>query len=62
MADALSRKTQHSLNTIVITHMSLLKEFDSMGIQLVLHGQASVQLSALTLQPSIVEKEVTSHT
>jgi len=52
----LSRKTQHNLNTIVITHMSLLKELKSMGVQLMSHVQASVQLSALTLQPSIVEE------
>ena len=49
MADALSKKTQHSLNTVVITDMSLLKELKSMGIKLVSQGKASVQLSALTL-------------
>jgi len=36
--------------------MSLLKEYESMGVQLVSRKQASVQLSALTLQPSIAEK------
>ena len=55
-ADASSRKTQHSLNTIVITQMSLLKELQSMGVQLISHGQASLQLSALTLQPFVVEE------
>jgi len=33
-----------------------LKEFEDLGIQLVSHGQAYVQLSALALQPSIVEE------
>ena len=56
LADALSRKVQHSPNTVVITQLSLLKEHEDLGIQLVSHGQAPVQLSALTLQPSIVEK------
>ena len=44
MGDALSRKTQHSLNTIVIIQMSLLKVLENFGVQLMSHGQASVQL------------------
>jgi len=56
VADVLSRKAQHSLNTVVITQLSLLRELEDLGIQLVSHGQASVQLSALALQPSIVEE------
>ena len=47
---------QHSPNTVVITQLSLLKELEDLGIQLVSHGQTHVQLSALTLQPSIVEE------
>ena len=54
IADALSRKAQHSLNTMVITQLSLLRELEDLGIQLVFHVQAHVQLSALTLQPSIM--------
>jgi len=56
IADALSRKAQHSSNTMVITQLSLLRELEDLGIQLVSHGQANVQLSTLTLQPSIVEE------
>ena len=56
VADALSRKAQHSSNTVVITQLSLLKGLEDLGIQLVSHGQAHVQLSTLTLQPSIVEE------
>jgi len=41
---------------MVITQLSLLKELDDLGIQLVSQGQAHAQLSALTLQPSIVEE------
>ena len=52
----LSRKAQHSSNTLVITHLSLLRELEKLGIQLVSYGQSNVQLSALTLQPSIVEE------
>jgi len=33
-----------------------LKELEDLGLQLASRGRAHVQLSALTLQPSIVEK------
>ena len=56
LTDAVSRKAQHSLNTVVITQLSILIELEDLGIQLVSHGQENVQLSALTLQPSIVEE------
>jgi len=56
VVDALHRKTQNSLSTVVITKMSLLKELEHLGVQLVSHGQASVQLSAQTLQSSIVDE------
>ena len=56
MADALSRKAQHSPSTMVITQLSLLRELKDLGIQLVSHGQAHVQLLALTLKPSMVEE------
>jgi len=49
VADALSRKTQHNLNIIVITQLNLLRELEDLGIQLVPHGQARVQLSSLSL-------------
>jgi len=41
---------------VVITQLSLLRELENLGIQLVSHGEANVQLSTLTLQPSIVEE------
>ena len=66
VADALNRKAQHSLNTVVITQLSLLRETgdllsllretEDLGVQLVQRGQAIVQLLALTLQPSIVNQ------
>ena len=45
--DVLSRKTQYSSNTVGITQLTLLRELEDLGIQLVLHGQAHVQLLAL---------------
>ena len=55
-ADALSRKMQNSLNIVVIIQIFLPKELESMGIQLVSHGKTDVQLSALTLLPSLVDE------
>ena len=56
MADALIMKAQHSLNTVVITQMSLLKEPENLGVQLVSLRQASLELSSMTLQPFIVDE------
>jgi len=56
VADALSRKAQHSSNTMVITQLNLLRELEDFGIQLVSHGQTNTQLSALTVQSSLVEE------
>jgi len=56
VADALSRKTQYSSNTVVITQLNLLRELVEFGIQLVSHGQTNAQLSALTIQSSLVEE------
>jgi len=49
VADALSRKVQHSSNTVLITHLSLLRELEDLRIQLVSYGQAHAQLSAPVL-------------
>jgi len=49
VADALSRKTQSSLNTAVITQLNLLRELEDLVIQLVSHTKVSFQLLALTL-------------
>jgi len=49
VVDALSKKTRHMLDTIVVTQLSLLKELKNLGVQLASHGQTSAQLSGLTL-------------
>ena len=41
---------------MVNTQLSLLREWEDLGIQLVSHGYENVQVSAFTLQPSIVEE------
>jgi len=38
MVDAQSRKVQHSLNTIAITQLNLLRELEDLGGKLVSHG------------------------
>jgi len=45
MADALTKKAQHSLNTVVITQLNLLRGLDNLGVQLVSHGQASKNIN-----------------
>ena len=56
VVDVLSRTAQHSSNTVVITQLSLLRELEDLGIQIVSHGQINVQLSVLTVQPSIAKE------
>ena len=56
VADALSRKAQHSSNTVMITQLNLLRELEDFGIQLVSHGQTRARLSVLTIQPSLEEE------
>ena len=51
-----SRKAQHSSNTVVITQLNLLRELEEFRIQLLSHGQTNPQLSALTIQSSLVEE------
>ena len=41
MADIVCKNAKHSLNTIVITQLSLLREHENLDVQLVSHGQAS---------------------
>jgi len=48
-ADALNRKAQHTLNTVVTAQLNLLKELEDLGIQLVSHMKENVQMLALTL-------------
>ena len=56
MVDALNRRTQHTLNTVVDTQLNLLIEIEDFNIQLASHSNVSVQLMALTLQPSLMEE------
>jgi len=53
VVDALNKEAQHTLVTIVITQLNLLRELEDLDIQVVSHRKANVQLPALTLQPSI---------
>ena len=55
-ADALNRKAQHTLNTVVNTQLNLFRELDDFDIQLASHRKANVQLLALTLKPSLMEE------
>ena len=60
VADALSRKAQHSLNTVIIMQPRVLEELERLGVELVSHGSTHALLFALELQPSLLE-EIKSH-
>jgi len=54
--DALSRKTQHNLNTIVITQPHILRDLECLGVELVSHGRTNALLSVLEVQSSSIEE------
>jgi len=56
VADALSRKVRHSLNTIIIMQPRMLEVLERMGVELVSHGSTRTLLSALEVQPSLLEE------
>jgi len=60
VADALSRKAQHSLNTIIITQSRVLEDLERLGVELISHGSSRALLSALEVQPSLLE-EIKAH-
>jgi len=56
VADALSRKTQHGLNMMINAQPSILRALKTMGIELVLPGNTNGLLTALEVQPFIIEE------
>jgi len=56
----MSRKAQHSLNTIIITQPLVLEDLGRLRVELVSQGSTCVMLSALDGQPSLLE-EIKSH-
>jgi len=60
VVDSLSRKTQHGLNTMINTQPNILRGLENMGIELVLLRYIDGMLSALEVQPSIIEEIMTN--
>jgi len=60
LANALSRKAQHGLNTIIITQPRVLEDLERLGAKLVSQGSTHALQSALEVQPSLLE-EIKSH-
>jgi len=57
MANALTRKAQHTLNTIVITQLNLLRGLKNLGVQSVSHRQASKDINgsnSFKLEPVVL--------
>ena len=55
VADALSRKTEHTCNTMVIS-IPLYQEMQRSDIQIVAEGEVLRMLNALSIRPSIFEE------
>jgi len=55
-ADALSSKTEHGLKTMINLQPNILRDLENMGIKLVLTRYIERLLSALEVQPFIIEK------
>ena len=55
VADALSRKSSHSLNTLVVAE-KLCDEFYKLQIEVVHEGELEKLLSALTIQPNFQDE------
>jgi len=51
IADALSRTTEHGLNTMISTQPDILRGLENMGIELPLPGYINGMLSTLHVQP-----------
>ena len=60
VADALSRKAQCSLNTIIITQPCILEDLEQLGAELVSQEATHALLLSLEMQPSLLE-EIKSH-
>ena len=60
VVDALSRKAQYNLNTIIITQPRVLEDPERLGVELISHGSTHALLSSLEVQPSLLE-ETKSH-
>jgi len=56
MADALNKKIQHSLNTIIITQTCVLRDLEWLGVKLMTKGRTNTLLSSLEVQPSLIEE------
>lgn len=56
IADALSRKTQHNLSTVISIQPGILRDLEDMGIELILPGLTDGLLSTLEVQPLIAEE------
>lgn len=55
VADSLSRKSSHSLNTLVVAN-KLCEEISRLQIEVVHEGEVEKLLSALTIQPNFLDE------
>ena len=55
VADALSRKSQASVNCLITTQKELLQDLEKLGIEVCRHGCNSI-LNTLTIQPTLMDE------
>jgi len=57
VADALTRKERHTLNTVVITQLNLSRRLENLNVPLVSYGQASKNINgfnSFNLEPLVL--------
>ena len=55
VADALSRKSEHTVNVMVVPDQ-LYVEFQKLNLEVMEHGEVTRMLNALVIQPSIYDE------
>jgi len=56
VTDALSRKTQHSVNAMKVTQLEILRDLESMGAKLVFPKESGLFLGSLIVQPTLLDE------
>jgi len=54
VADTLSRKTQHSVNAMKVMQLGIVRDLESMGVELVFPEELGLFLGSLVVQPTLL--------
>jgi len=56
VAGTLSQKTHHSVNALKVIHSEILKDLESMGVELVFPREPGLFLGSLVVQPTLLDE------